>query len=280
MKIVRPDRSSPAANARFKREVRALAELRHPSIVRIFDHGVTTEGARFYAMELLEGETLDTRLLGGKKMNPTRAAELVRDVARALAEAHVRGIVHRDVTPRNLFLVALPTGEELVKVLDFGIAKPQEGADETSTLTAHGTVVGTPAYMAPEQAQGAQVDARTDLYALGAVLFRMLCGCPPFEKASKAETLQAHVWDAPPKPSWIADVPAELEAIVLRCLRKAPAERFTTATELADALAAFLRAPAPVAAPPPTAAPAPETIDASVDALAGDGGRGGRDVDA
>ncbi len=259
VKIVRPDRASqPGASARFTREVRALVELKHPCTVRILDHGVTNDGLRYFAMELLEGETIDARLSGEQKLEPRRAAEIARDVARALDEAHLRGIIHRDVTPKNLFLVKLATGEEIVKVLDFGIAKDR-GDAEASTLTAHGQIIGTPTYMAPEQARGTEVDARTDVYALGAVLFRMLCGRPPFEKGSQAETLQAHVWDAPPKPSWIADVPPELETIVLRCLRKAPAERFATAGALADALEAFLRAPL-------AARPAAREPDAPIDA--------------
>lgn len=240
VKLVRPERShDPSAGARFTREVRVLAELRHPSIVRIFDYGVDPAGLRYFAMELLQGESLDARLQRERKLDTARAASIAHDVARALAEAHLKGIVHRDVTPQNVFIVRLDTGEELVKVLDFGIAKPKVLGGESATLTGVGSVIGTPTYMAPEQARGNVVDARTDIYALGVVLYRMLCGQPPFSKASNVEMLRAHVWEQPPKPSLLADVPPELENIVMRCLRKLPDERYPDATSLADALAAF-----------------------------------------
>jgi hypothetical protein len=220
---------------RFEREVAALSELRHPNTVRVFDYGVTEDGIWYYAMELLEGEDLAKLRAREGALDPARAARIVEQAARALGEAHERGIVHRDIKPANLFITKIHGERDFVKVLDFGVAFRPDGEPR---ITATGILTGTPAYLAPELVRGGQADARADIYALGTVLFDLCAGRLPFHGVSTPELLFSHVEVAPPDLRSVApDVPAGLAAIVARCLAKQPSERFATATELADALA-------------------------------------------
>ncbi|MFO0710362.1 MAG: serine/threonine-protein kinase [Sandaracinus sp.] len=220
--------------ARFVREVRATAELTHPGIVRVHDCGATEDGRLFYTMELLEGRTLAQLVASRGPLPPTRAAFLVREASRALATAHARGLVHRDIKPENLFVSDVGEETDIVKVLDFGIAKSLE-AD--AGLTAEGLLVGSPRYMAIEQALGEKVDARADVYALGGVLHFALTGAAPVADASVFAVVAAHAADLILPPSaLVPSVPASLDAIVLRCLHRDPSERFASAAELARAL--------------------------------------------
>jgi tRNA A-37 threonylcarbamoyl transferase component Bud32 len=244
VKILRPEVMDTIAIARFEREVRATAELEHPNTVRVFDFGTTEDGLWFYAMELLSGETLTELVLREGPLAPQRAARLALQATRALGEAHRRGIIHRDVKPSNLFVTDLGGGAEFVKLLDFGIARFSGAAGHTSgTLTKDGGILGTPEYMSPEAVTGREVDARADVYGIGAVLYFMLTGHPPFEslEAGTLSVLLAHLQRAPSKPSERLgrDVPSTLEAIVMRCLEKSPEARYENAETLEAALLEF-----------------------------------------
>jgi serine/threonine-protein kinase len=187
-------------------------------------------------MELLEGETLAEHVGRLGPLPPARAVHVVGQVARALAEAHEHGIVHRDIKPENLFLTALGGEHDFVKVIDFGIAKVQTSDGK---MTDTGALLGTPAYMSPEMAMGLSADARSDVYAIGAVLYFVLCGRPPFEAENAGALIFAHVNERVVPPSRVLGRPlsADLEAVVMRALQKDPCERYGTAAELALALA-------------------------------------------
>jgi eukaryotic-like serine/threonine-protein kinase len=221
-------------DARFAREVQLLAELTHPGIVRYITHGVTPSGAPFLVMEWLDGEDLRRRL-EREPLTMGEAVALATRVAEALGAAHARGIVHRDLKPSNLFL---PDGRiDQVKILDFGIAH-KEGLTQ---LTQTGTMIGTPGYMAPEQARShGTVDARADVFALGCVLFQCLTGAPPFEGDSAIAILGKILFDEAPRVSaqW-PEVPEDLDALVAQMLAKDPAQRPSDGANLAAALAAL-----------------------------------------
>jgi serine/threonine-protein kinase len=236
------------AIARFEREAMAASGLVGPHSVRVYDFGASDDGVWFIAMEHLEGIDLATLVEESGPVAPKRAVRLVRQACTALGEAHDAGIVHRDVKPENLFVCRVGNDPDFVKVLDFGIAKI-EGADE-GVPTRAGRVHGTPAFMSPEVCSGERADARSDVYALGAVLYYLLTGTPPFGDGASAEVMLAHIRSAPMPPSQITAVPSEVETIVMRCLAKDPAERFATAGELEAALAQFARSSL---APPPGA---------------------------
>jgi serine/threonine protein kinase len=238
VKILKPEEQARSASAlpRFEREVRATADLKHPNTVRVFDYGITEDGLRYYVMEFLEGETLarHVSLLG--PLAPARALHIVGQAARALGEAHEHGIVHRDVKPENLFLTSMGGEHDFVKVIDFGIAKDQS-AD--ATMTGTGWVLGTPSYISPEVAMGKAADPRSDVYALGAVLYFLLCGRPPFEDDNVGALVFAHIHERPLMPSRKLgrQLPVDVESVVMRALEKNPDARFATAMDFALALA-------------------------------------------
>lgn len=238
VKILRPDQQerSGSARSRFEREVRATAELAHPNTVRVYDYGVTEDGLWYYVMELLQGETLADHVTRLGPLAPARAIHIAGQVARALGEAHERGIVHRDIKPENLFLTSLGGEHDFVKVIDFGIAKVQTNDGK---MTDTGALIGTPAYMSPEMAMGLSADPRSDVYALGAVLYFLLSGRPPFEAESAGALVYAHVNQAvaPPSNALGRQLPNDVETVVMRALEKDPGERYQTAAELALALA-------------------------------------------
>lgn len=235
LKVLRRD-LSPEALLRFEREVMVTAALTHPNTIRVMDYGITPEGVPYYAMELLSGSDLKVLVKREGPLDPERARFLIWQACASLAEAHRRQVVHRDIKPENLFVTTLGDQPDFVKVLDFGIVKRLSEQDEA--LTVAGGLAGTPQYMAPEAARGQPSDARADVYALGAVLYFLLCGRPPFEGPTGWAILSQHVADDPEPPSrWRgAALPADLEAVALRCLRKDPAERYADAAELMDAL--------------------------------------------
>jgi dipeptidyl aminopeptidase/acylaminoacyl peptidase len=226
---------SPDGLARFEREARAVAALSHPNILAIYDFGQTSE-VTYAVMELLEGETLRARLSTGA-LPPRKAVDVGVQVARALAAAHDRHIIHRDLKPENIFV----TTDGTVKVLDFGLARTvgvQAGlsAVESPTVaTEPGTVLGSVGYMAPEQVRGDDADHRSDLFALGCVLFEMLTGHRPFSRDTAAETMTAILREDPAEIASAA-VPAGVARTVRRCLEKRPEERFQSARDLAFAL--------------------------------------------
>jgi tRNA A-37 threonylcarbamoyl transferase component Bud32 len=222
---------------RFRREARSAAGLSHPNVVAVFDSG-SYHGTHFIVTELVEGETLADRLRRGP-MPPEEAVAVSVDVCRALEAAHARGLIHRDVKPGNVMLP--PDGR--VKVVDFGIAR----AAGSDTLTGTGVVLGSTAYLAPEQASGQPVDERADLYALGCVLYEMLTGAVPFSADTPVATMYRHVNEDPPAPSSILAVPPALEAVVMRCLEKDPRRRFRSAADLEQALLAARGGTTPLA---------------------------------
>ncbi|HEY5961750.1 MAG TPA: serine/threonine-protein kinase, partial [Polyangiaceae bacterium] len=228
---------------RFEQEVAATTQLTHPNTVRVFDYGVTEDGIWYYAMELLDGMTLKELVLEARHLDVQRALRIAHHVARALAEAHLHGIVHRDIKPENIFITRAGNESDFVKVLDFGIAKFKEfeGAD---SLTKPGAIFGTPAYMSPEAARGKVVGPASDVYGVGAVLYFMLTGSPPFSGRNPTEVLLAHVERCAPNVTETAGITVDtkVEHLVQRCLNKLPEQRYSDATELAEALAVLRRA--------------------------------------
>jgi serine/threonine-protein kinase len=226
------------AIARFEREARAAASLRSAHTVRVLDYGASDDGVRYLAMELLHGSTLADIVAERGPLHGARAAFLLRQACESLAEAHASGIVHRDIKPENLFVTKTEDGRELLKVLDFGIAKVSSTTDD-ATLTQAGWVGGTPAYMSPEVCAGKEADARTDVYSLGAVLYFLLTGAPPFEASNAAALMAAHLQQMPAPPSLLSsDVSPALDAITMRCLAKRATDRYADVRELDAALAA------------------------------------------
>jgi serine/threonine-protein kinase len=236
VKVVAGDAArDPSALARFEREARSVAALSHPNIVALYDVG-QEQGVAFAVMELLDGEPLD-RYLGRQRPSARQAVRIAIALAEGLAAAHARRIVHRDLKPANVFV----TRGGLVKILDFGLAKQDpvhSAVGGTATVeTEPGVVLGTVGYMAPEQVRGEPADERTDVFALGCVLYEMLAGRSPFARAAQAETLAAILRDEPAALGAGADVAsARLAAIVQRCLEKAPERRFQSVRDLAFAL--------------------------------------------
>jgi serine/threonine protein kinase len=227
--------SDPYTVERFVDEARVVNQIGHPNIVDIFAFGEMVDGRHYFVMELLRGETLRARLDRGR-LDLVEAATVLKQLARALEAAHGKGIIHRDLKPDNIFLVEVPDEPARVKLLDFGIAKLSR---ETHRIerTATGAMVGTPQYIAPEQAKGHAIDASVDTYALGGIAFELVTGRPPFVADNAMEIVAKHLMELPPQPSQLAPVPPELDALIFRMLAKHAAARPT----LAEATAVFER---------------------------------------
>ncbi len=241
IKVLNPELSAnPQVVERFRREAKAVARLSHPNVITVHLTGRTEDGFSYLVMEHVAGKDLDTLLQEEAPLPLTRALRIAIQIAEALGDAHAHGIAHRDLKPANIKISARRGNPDFVKVLDFGIAKIlQEGTE--GKLTKTGTVFGTPYYVSPEQASGAKVDHRTDLYSLGVIFYRMVTGRLPFESKSGLEVLIKHIREEPPPPRrFRPDLPAEVEAFILKALAKKPEERFQTAEEMALHLRALL----------------------------------------
>jgi serine/threonine-protein kinase len=214
---------------RFRREAQAAARLNHPGIVSVYDSG-TDGDTPYIVMQYIEGRTLADFLGSGKTLPPKQAAQIAQEIAEALGVAHAHGVIHRDIKPANVMI----TRDGKVLVMDFGIARLISGPETAPQTSA---VLGTASYLSPEQAQGQPVDARSDIYALGVVLYEMLTGRPPFTGDSPMAIAYKQVNATPPAPSSAnPDVPPELDAVVMRALSKNPANRYQTGQEFADDL--------------------------------------------
>ena len=262
LKVIAPRFSADAdARGRFLREARAAAQLRHPNVASVFHFGVTVppegddppEGTCFYAMEFIEGETLQERLHRSGPLAPEPALEIVLQVAQALVAAEKRGLVHRDLKPSNIMLVSdsglLPAGEPWVKVIDFGLAVVMAG--DGASLGGSRSFSGTPAFASPEQFQGGKVDARSDMFSLGVVLWYLLCGDVPFGEGSTSKAAREQPFDGvrPAAPLPAASLPPPVRSLLERLLAASPEDRFSSAETMRAAVQeclATLRSPASV----------------------------------
>ncbi len=253
--------SDPTFQARFRREAQSAAGLNHPTIVAVYDTGEETDPSSgvsipYIVMELVEGQTLRDVLREGRKILPERALELTQGVLDAIGYSHKAGIIHRDIKPANVML----TANGSIKVMDFGIARAM--ADTSATMTQTAAVIGTAQYLSPEQARGETVDARSDLYSAGCLLYELLTGRPPFVGDSPVSVVYQHVRETPTPPSQLDSVISpDIDAITLKALAKDPADRYQSAQEMKADIARVLagqqatavvpRAPTPVRADPP-----------------------------
>jgi serine/threonine protein kinase len=231
LKVLNPNytgENDPEFHKRFFLEASICSKLTHPNTVTIFDYGKTDDEVFYIAMELLEGRTLHRALREEGPFPPDRAMHIARQICRSLREAHARGVIHRDLKPANVYLVQHGDENDFAKVLDFGLVKnlDEKGGEE---LTQTGLFMGSPKYMSPEQIRGEKVDGRVDVYALGVIMFEMLAGKVPFDRANSVNILMAHIQEE--IPSILAFNPASqvspaLEALVRRCMAKDPAQRY------------------------------------------------------
>jgi len=267
--------TDPELRERFDREARAISQLTHANICTLFDVG-DHDGTAFLVMELLEGEGLDKRIGEGQRLHPEEVSNVVTQIAKGLTVAHAEGVTHRDLKPANVFFTKTEEGDLLVKLLDFGIAqmarrivKPKDGKDSAPTrLTIKGLVLGSPAYMSPEQAMAESPDHRADVWSLAVVAFEALAGVAPFFAKDADETiLRICNFQATPLRKVMPEASEELEAVFKRAFSSRIQERFQTASSFAGTLAAALPAPARKLAdtpPPPLEAPMPMELESGM----------------
>ena len=240
IKLIRPDRAGDAQHLRrFEREVKATATLTHPNTVQVYDYGHAEDGTFYYVMEYLPGLTLEQLVERHGPLPANRAIHFLRQVCGALREAHAIRLIHRDIKPGNVIVCERGGRHDTVKLLDFGLVIPLGGSGESEKLTQEGAITGTPAYMSPEQAGGQdEIDARSDIYSVGALAYFLLSGQPPFAGRSSIKMLAAHLYEPPaPLTSHRSDVPPEMEAVIVKCLAKNPADRFHDSRSLEAAFA-------------------------------------------
>ncbi len=218
--------TDPQWMKRFQNEARAACKLEHPNTVRVLDFGQTREGLLFIAMEYLNGHSLRAEIERHGRLTSTRALQIIAQISASLQEAHTQGIIHRDIKPDNVFLVDLKGGGDMVKVLDFSVAKTDA---PDAQLTRAGVVFGTPAYMSPEQGRGVPLSPASDLYAVGIVAYELLMGHPPFSAAIPTDVVLMHLRNTPPP---LSGVPSRIAQLVMRCLDKDPKRRPASAAEL------------------------------------------------
>jgi serine/threonine-protein kinase len=239
VKLIRPDHAAdPSSLRRFETEVRAMATLTHWNTAEVFDFGHAEDGTFYYVMEYLPGKNLEALVAGHGPLPPERAVHILRQVCRALREAHGIGLLHRDIKPSNVLTCERGGVYDVAKLLDFGLVQTAGIGTGDDRLTLQGTILGSPPFMSPEQAAGKPLDARSDLYSLGAVAYFLLTGRPPFTRDTPMQTLLAHAYEPAVPPSAVRPgIPADVEAVVLRCLEKDPGSRFSDADSLEKALA-------------------------------------------
>ncbi|MGB8650192.1 MAG: Stk1 family PASTA domain-containing Ser/Thr kinase [Mycobacteriales bacterium] len=232
VKVLRADLArDPAFQARFRREAQSAASLDAPCIVAVYDTGEDEHGVPWIVMEYVDGRSLRDILTTEGRLLPQRALEVTADVCAALEVAHAAGMVHRDIKPANIML----TSQGEVKVMDFGIARAVTGSESTMTQTQ--AVIGTAAYLSPEQARGEHVDARSDLYSTGCLLYELVTGSPPFVGDSPVAIAYQHVREDPVPPSaYDASLPSDVDAVVLKAMAKNPANRYQSADEMREDL--------------------------------------------
>ena len=240
LKLIRASAAGPAVSSRMAREAHAAARLGHPALVRVFDFGWTSRGDPYLVMELVQGETISALLGRESRVPAIRAVQMLLPIADGLRLAHDKTIVHRDIKPDNIFLATDALGRVQPKLLDFGIAKVGPGPHDAK-LTQIGVVLGSPEYMSPEQALGAEdVDQRTDVWSLSVVLYELLTGSIPFRRPNYNALMQAIIRETPRPIAEFAAGDESLWSILSRGLAKEPAERWSTMTELGEALALWL----------------------------------------
>jgi serine/threonine-protein kinase len=240
IKVLRPGSEDyPERVARFFNEARAAHEIKNQHIVEILDFGDLPEGRPYLTMEWLDGRSLASVVANGRPVPWRRAFHIISGIAEALNGAHAAGIIHRDLKPENIFLVTRGDDPDFVKVLDFGIAKMIQGLSNESMKTATGQIMGTPAYMAPEQCRGdATIDHRADIYSLAVIAYELVSGRLPFTAEGCGSLLVKHILDPPPPiRGEIPEFPAELDAVILRALEKAPDARYAGVQDFVSALA-------------------------------------------
>ena len=240
VKVLHPHLCSDGnAVIRFRNEAAAVSALEHANIIAVHDSGANEAGTPYIAMDFVEGEPLSHLLQSEGALPVSRALPIFRQVAEALSHAHEKGIVHRDLKPSNIILEKDGNGEDLVRIVDFGIAKlihdetaplPKEG------LTMDGMVIGTPLYMSPQQIKGVKLDGATDIYSLGCLMYFTLSGIPPFEGDTYMDVMYKHVNNPPPEFPSLVKVSADLQNIIFRCMEKLPEDRFHTMEELVTQL--------------------------------------------
>jgi len=248
LKILRPEYSTkPDIVTRFQQEAISASRIKHANVLDVFDFGQTDNGCFFLAMEFLEGNDLADELVASHIIDPARAVRIALQVCRALAAAHGRGVVHRDLKPENVFLQRSADSDEVVKIVDFGIAQLRSSDEAAASehkrrrLTRTGMIFGTPEYMAPEQAAGKKADLRVDIYALGVILYEMVTGAVPFTGDTFMAVLAAHLNNVPPSMHEVypdVTISTELRSVIMRALVKDPAARFQSMSDLATALLA------------------------------------------
>jgi serine/threonine protein kinase len=239
IKMLNVDKVNDESIARFEREVQITCQLNHPNTIAIYDYGRTPEGVFYYAMEFLDGIDLQMLIDEYGPQSEQRVIQILLQVCGSLYEAHSQGLVHRDVKPANIMLNRRGCQPDVVKVLDFGLVKAIDD-EQQANMTSAGSLTGTPLYMSPEAIQSPMsVDARSDIYAVGAVGYFLLTGTPVFEAASLVELCQKHVDETPVPPSgrFTTDVSSGLEDAILACLENSRAKRPQTARDLAQLLA-------------------------------------------
>jgi len=240
IKLLRPElTTNDEIVKRFFNEAKAATAIRHPGIIEVYDFGYTRDGQAYFVMELLDGEPLGKRLQRTGRFSEVEAAKVAKGIANVLKAAHAKGIVHRDLKPDNIFLIPDDDGDR-VKVLDFGVAKLADVFPAETRHTQTGALMGTPLYMAPEQARSAAaIDQRADLYSLGCILYELLAGVPPFNAEGAGEIIALQMFSPPQSlRDRLASVSPEIEQIVMKLLEKEPVDRYQTAAEVVAALGA------------------------------------------